>query len=128
MENGTTDPVTSAALASVATAFLVWLSGKGWPLIKEWLGLMGQREKDIAIAAKEGPIMVLEEVKRQLVETKEQASRDKAEQATRFLDVIAELKEIRKQHHDCETKYAALQAEVTWLRCEVADVRNEGGK
>lgn len=109
------DPMAVAAITALATVFFTWLSGKGWPLIKEWLGLMGQREKDIAIAAKEGPIMVLEEVKRQLAETKGQ-----------FADVLLELKDIRKQHHDCETKHAALQAEVTYLRSELEELRKEG--
>lgn len=119
------DPMTTAAIASVVTAILVWVSGKGWPVIKEWLGLMTQRDKEIAASAKEGPLMVLEEVKRQLAETKTQAIQDKADQLKQLNEVLIELKEIRKQHHDCETKHAALQAEVSYLRTEIEELRKE---
>jgi hypothetical protein len=102
------DPVTAAALASVVTAFLMWLSGKGWPLIKEALGLMGTREKAIADSAKEGPIMVLERVERELKECKES------------LDcVLEELKDVRQKHFDCERKYAAMEEKVKHLEGRV---------
>lgn len=117
------DPMIVAALTSVVTAFLMWLSGKGWPLVKEGLGLMGQREKEIAQAAKEGPIMVLEEVKRQLADTKVQAAQDKADYAGKLAEVLIELKELRKQHHECETKHAALQSEVSYLKRELEQIR-----
>lgn len=102
------DPVTVAALTSIVTAFLMWLSGKGWPLIKEWLGLMGQREKDIATAAKEGPIMVLERVERELKECKESLDH-----------VLAELTDVRQKHFDCERKYAAMEEKVKHLEGRV---------
>lgn len=120
-----TDPVTAAAVSSVVTAFLVWVSGKGWPVIKESLGWMSDREKTVRDQAKEGPIMVLEEVKRQLAETKTQAATDKADQYRQLAEVLLELKEIRKQHHDCETKHAALQAEVQFLRKEMEELKGK---
>ena len=119
--------MTTAAIASVVTAVLVWVSGKGWPVIKEWLGLMSVRDKEIAASAKEGPLMVLEEVKRQLAETKEQALKDRADYAHKLAEVLIELKDLRKQHHDCETKHAALQAEVGYLRSEINQLREQGG-
>lgn len=119
------DPITAAALSSVITAILVWVSGKGWPIVKDALGLMGDRERYIRDQAKEGPVMVLEEVKRQMQETKNQAIADKLDQATKLNDVLIELKEIRKQHHECETKHAALQAEVSYLRVELQELRDE---
>lgn len=122
MEN-VNDPVTAAALSSVVTALLVWVSGKGWPVIKEALGWMSDKEKQIREQAKEGPIMVLEEVKRQLAETKAQAVGDKIEYTKQILDVLTELKEIRKAHHDCETKYASLQAEVHFLHKELTELK-----
>lgn len=121
------DPLTAAVASSIVTAILLWLSGKGWPVIKEALGLMGQKEKEIRDQAKEGPIMVLEEVKRQLAETKAQAIADKLDQTTKLTEVLLELKEIRKAHHDCETKHAALQAEVGYLRTEIQQLREQGG-
>ena len=119
------DPMTTAAIASVVTAILVWVSGKGWPVIKESLGWMTDREKMVREQAKEGPIMVLEEVKRQLAETKTQAATDKADQYRQMTEVLIELKEIRKQHHDCEMKHAALKSEVQFLRKEVAELKGE---
>jgi len=125
VDNPENNPVVVAAISSVATAFFVWLSGRGWPLIKEALGLMGEKEKLIREQAKEGPIMVLEEVKRQLADTKSQAAQDKAEQLKQFNEVLIELKDLRKQHHDCEMKHAELQSEVKWLRTQMAELKGE---
>ena len=123
MEN-VSDPVTAAALSSVVTAFLLWVSGKGWPVIKDAMGLMSDREKQVREQAKEGPIMVLEEVKRQLEAAEVRALKLESENARQLAEVLIELKEIRKQHHDCETKYAGLQAEVQFLRRDLADLKN----
>lgn len=120
-----TDPTTAAVISSIVTAILVWISGKGWPVIKESLGWMSDREKLVREQAKEGPIMVLEEVKRQLAETKQQAAVDKADQYRQLAEVLIELKEIRKKHHDCETKHAALQAEVQFLRKEMEELKHQ---
>jgi hypothetical protein len=71
--------------------------------------------------------MVLEEVKRQLAETKEQALKDRGDHARQLAEVLIELKDMRKAHHDCETKHAALQAEVGYLRSEINQLREQGG-
>jgi hypothetical protein len=101
----TQDPMTVAAISSVVTAFLVWLSGKGWPVIKESLGWMNDREKSIRAQAQEGPIMVLERVERELKECKESLE-----------EVLAELRDVRQKHFDCEKAHAELNAEVKHLR------------
>ena len=119
------DPIAAAAISSIVTAFLVWVSGKGWPVIKESLGWMSDREKQVREQAKEGPIMVLEEVKRQLAETKEQALKDRADHSSKLAEVLIELKDLRKQHHDCETKHAALQSEVQYLRQQVTEMKEQ---
>lgn len=119
------NPITAAALSSVVTAILIWISGKGWPVIKESLGWMSDREKMVREQAKEGPIMVLEEVKRQLAETKESALKDRADYASKLAEVLIELKDIRKQHHDCEMKHAELQTELKYLRQQVSELKGE---
>lgn len=99
----------------------------GLPKLMEARDKESARDQQIQRAAtdlaKEGLLMVLEEVKRQLVETKaelnltrEQAAKDKAE-------LIKELKELHKQHLDCETKHSALQMEVQLLHNEVSRIQ-----
>jgi len=118
-------PAMYGVLGYIAMRFLEWAGKSGLPWLKEAMGMVSQRDKDVAAAAKEGPIMVLEEVKRQLAETKAQAIADKAESAKQLAEILAELKEDRKHRHDCEMKYAALEAEVTYLRKEMAELKGD---
>jgi hypothetical protein len=114
---GAADVITPAmygVLGWIAMQALAWAGKNGMPLLKEALGLVSQRDKDTAAAAKEGPIMVLERVERELKENKEALT-----------SVLAELRDVRKQHFDCETKHAALQSEVTYLRREMAEMKSD---
>lgn len=104
--------MTVAAVSSVVTAILMWVSGKGWPVIKEACGLMSDREKSIRDQAKEGPLMVLERVEREYRETKETLAA-----------VVTELKEWRQKHHDCETAHSALKTEVQYLKSELQELK-----
>jgi len=118
-------PAMYGALGYILLRALDWAGKNGLPWIKEMTGMVSQRDKDVAAAAKEGPIMVLEEVKRQLAETKAQAVADKAEYMHQLAEVLTELKEDRQHRYDCEKKYAALQSEVTYLRKEMAAIKGE---
>ncbi len=107
-------PAMYGALGYILLAVMNWVGKNGLPWAKEALGMVSQRDKDVAAAAKEGPIMVLERVERELKENKEALT-----------SVLAELRDVRKQHFDCETKHAALQSEVTYLRREMAELKGE---
>lgn len=136
---GAADALTPAmygALGYIALSLLTWAGKNGLPMLKDAMGLVSQRDKEMAAAAKEGPIMVLERVERQLAASEERAAKQQAESEARAAkleaeharqlnEVLAELREFRKAHHDCETKYAGLQAEVTYLRRELAELKGE---
>lgn len=125
---GAADAITPAmygAIGWLAAMLLTWLGKNGMPMLKDALGMVSQRDKDMAAAAKEGPIMVLERVERQLAATEERAAKLETEHARQLAEVLTELRDFRKAHHDCETKYAGLQAEVTYLRRELAELKGE---
>ena len=114
MESHGQDPVTVAALSSVVTAVLMWVSGKGWPVIKESLGWMSDREKIVREQAKEGPIMVLERVERELAECKESLE-----------SVLTELRDVRQKHFDCEKAHSAVTAKVEYLERELGKLKDK---
>ena len=125
---GTTDAITPAmygAIGWLAAMLITWLGKNGLPYLKEAFGMVSARDKELAAAAKEGPIMVLEEVKRQLAASEDRAAKNKEEHTRQLAEVLTELKEMRKQHHDCETKHAALQTEVQFLRKEISEIKGQ---
>lgn len=112
----------------------MWLFKSGY-LDKFWVWRKEDR-KETREEAKEGPLMVLEEVKQQLAEAKSRSAADKlehtrqmsemkTEHSKQMLEVLTELREIRKQHGDCEKNHAALLAEVQFLRNEVDELRGK---
>lgn len=102
-----------------------WLSKDGINWAKGMLGLVSDRDKNIAATAKEGPIMVLERVERELRETKENYTKTVQELRSSNDQILSELKTVRQQHFDCETKHAAIVVEVQYLKQQVEELRAE---
>lgn len=105
MQPDLNDPYVTAALGSALTAFLVWVSGRGWPVIEKGWAMIKGRHKEIRDEAKEGPLMVLERVENELTRCQEMLA-----------SALAELTAIRQKYFDCETDKAALRTEVKFLR------------
>jgi hypothetical protein len=118
-------PAMYGAIGYVLLAFGHWVAKNGLPWVTQALGLVSERDKEVAARAKEGPIMVLERVERQLADSEERAAKDKAEHSKQLAEVLIELKDLRKQHGDCERNHAELQAEVKYLRQQVAELKGE---
>ncbi len=113
---GTPDltPAMYGAIGYILLAFGHWAAKNGLPWVQQALGMVSARDKELAAQAKEGPIMVLERVERELKENKEALA-----------SVLAELKDVRKQHFDCEKKHAELTGELKVLRREVGKIKGE---
>ena len=118
-------PAMYGAIGYIVLAFGHWAAKNGLPYLKETLGMVSARDKEIAHAAKEGPIMVLDRVERELKETNERYERVIKELKDNYSQVMSELKEVRKQHHDCEKNHAALQAELTYLKSELEELKGQ---
>lgn len=83
--------------------FIVWMFKNGG--FGQIIGWFQSTKKEIRDEAKEGPIMVLERVERELKDCKESLE-----------EVLKELRDVRQKHFDCETAHAELKAEVKHLR------------
>lgn len=114
MEPDLTNPVTAAAVTGIVTAFLAWMTGKGWPVIEKlWDRVNGSR-KVIRDEAKEGPLMVLQRVEQELARCQETLTA-----------ALSELHGIREKYFNCETEKAELRTEVKFLRSRLEDIAHE---
>ena len=98
------DPVTVGIVSSAVTALLVWLSGKGWPVVEKAWDRFNAGNKELRQEAKEGPERELAVVREQLAECK-----------LTLKGVIVELEAMREHNKNCEVAQARQEAKLELL-------------